>query len=225
MSVELVGHRGCGHEHPENTVRAFVETARRLDAVEFDVRRCGSGEPVVVHDERLDRIAGVDARVDETPWPVVRELDVLGTDEPIPRLADVLDAVPAGTTLQVELKTVGVADDVAAALADADRPARVTSFSPAALAAFAEAEGSEGVPTGLLFSGDPEANLSLAARLDCGNVHPHVDDCLRTGVVGAARDRGFGAYAWGAGSPADVDAAADAGVDGLTVDAARWGDP
>lgn len=222
VSIEHVAHRGCAADYPENTLRALVESAARLGAVEFDVRRCGSGELVVVHDERLDRLTGVDGRVAETPWEVLRELDVLGTGEPIPSFEEVLDAVPSGTTLQVELKAVETAEPVATALAAADygHDVRVSSFLPAALSAFA-ATGVD-VPTGYLFSGHPGARLGLAERLDCANVHPHVDDCLRTDVVRAAGDRGFGVFAWGVDSPAAAEAVAATGVDGLTVDAAGW---
>jgi len=50
--MQVIGHRGCADVYPENTVRAVTRAANFLDAVEVDVRRCGSGELVVFHDER-----------------------------------------------------------------------------------------------------------------------------------------------------------------------------
>ncbi|MFC7196518.1 glycerophosphodiester phosphodiesterase [Halosimplex aquaticum] len=97
-------------------------------------------------------------------------------------------------------------------------------FSAPALAEIARSDWDP--ETGLLFGEYPDANLDLAAVLDCANVHPHARQCLDTDVVERAHDAGFGVYAWGlldaAGDPSDraatVRALAERGVDGVTTD-------
>lgn len=216
-AFELVAHRGCGGHCPENTVQAVRASAGRLPAVEVDVRRCGSGELVAVHDERVDRVTDGAGRVADLTLAELRDLRVDGADESIPTLSAVVDAVPADVTLQVELKERGLARDVLDAVAPLDR-VRLSSFDPGALEPLAP---DPPVPTGYLFRDDPDENLDVAADLGCANVHPHWRTCAETDVVVAARERGFGVLAWGAGSdPEAVAATRAAGADGVTVD--RW---
>lgn len=215
--MELVGHRGCPDHNPENTVRAVAAAAGRLPAVEVDLRRCGSGELVAVHDERVDGVTDGSGRVADLDLPSLRELRVQGSDEPVAAFADVLEAVPGEVALQVELKEPGLHGDVRRALAESGRAnARLSSFSAPVLAAVERSDWQ--VETGLLFEDRPAANLALAAALGCENVHPPVDRCLETDVVERARERGFGVYAWGLSDPQGVPDLRDRGVDGVTTD-------
>lgn len=217
--MEIIGHRGCAEQFPENTLLAIREAARRLPAVEVDVRRCKSGELVVFHDATLERVTDADGELSETPWSDLRELTVLDSDERIPRLESVLEAVPDGTTVQIELKETGVAADTMQLAMAAGADVRVTSFLPDALAEVKES--CLDVPNGLLFGEEPDANLSRAVELDCTHVFPHYDLCVDTDIVAAARDHGLGVIAWkSARTTDDVRALHAAGVDGVTAD--RW---
>lgn len=217
--MELIGHRGCAAQFPENTLHAIREAARRLPAVEVDVRRCASGELVAFHDERLDRVTNATGRVSETTWAELRELTVLDSGESIPRLESVLAAVSDGTTVQLELKDLGIAADTLQLAMAAGVDVRVSSFLPAAIAEVQES--CLDVPNGLLFGDEPETNLSRAIDLDCTHVFPHYDLCVDTDVVSLARSHGLGVIAWKAARTAeDVRALRAAGVDGVTAD--RW---
>src|SRR5688572_10333124 len=51
-----IAHRGGAKLRPENTLVAFAHAlAVGVDAVECDVRLSKDGQPVVIHDETLDR--------------------------------------------------------------------------------------------------------------------------------------------------------------------------
>ncbi|SEW26747.1 glycerophosphodiester phosphodiesterase [Natrinema salifodinae] len=217
--MEIIGHRGCADQVPENTLLAIREAARRLPAVEIDVRRCGSGELVAFHDETLERVTGADGRVAETPWTDLRDLEVLESGESIPRLETVLRAVPDDVTVQIELKERGIASDTLQLAMTTGADVRVSSFLPEALA---EIESTYlNVPNGLLFGDEPEANLSRADDLDCTHVFPHYDLCVETDIVSAARERGYDVIAWKAAQTTDdVRTLREAGVDGVTAD--RW---
>ncbi|WP_254532121.1 glycerophosphodiester phosphodiesterase [Natrinema gelatinilyticum] len=217
--MEIIGHRGCADQFPENTLLAIREAARRLPAVEIDVRRCESDELVVFHDETLERVTDADGRVAETSWSDLTELTVLDSGEPIPRLETVLHAIPDGTTVQMELKETGLAADAMQLAMAAGADVRVTSFLPDALA---EVQAScLDVPNGLLFGEEPDTNLSRAVDLECTHVGPHYDLCIDTDVVSAARDHGLDVIAWKAARTVDdVRALYEADVDGVTAD--RW---
>ncbi|MFB6183327.1 MAG: glycerophosphodiester phosphodiesterase [Haloarculaceae archaeon] len=201
-------------DYPENTVAAFRAAAPQADVVECDVQRCRSGELVVFHDETLDRATDGNGRVDETDWSQLQELRVHGSDERIPLLEEVLAAVPADTTVTVELKAEGIADDVVDAIERVDNDVIVSSFYWDELRAARDAGAST---LAVLCHEDPEGALALAAELDCEYVHPPKELCLDTDFVRRAHDRGVKVNVWTAETPEDVDELRAAGVDGVST--------
>lgn len=221
--MELIGHRGCSAQVPENTVHAVREAARRLGAVEVDVRRCRTGELIAFHDERVDRVTGTEGAVADLSWERLRELSVDDSDYQIARLSDVLAAVPAEVTAQVELKETGIAADALAVAESTAANVRVTSFIPETLAAIRRIDPD--VPTGYLFDNDDgvtvDAALETATDLGCDSLHPHYERCAETDVVERSHAVGLNVIAWDGGvSEAAVETARNAGADGITVD--RW---
>jgi glycerophosphoryl diester phosphodiesterase len=109
----VYGHRGAPREAPENTLRGFARAlARGADGIELDVRLCGSGEVVVLHDRDLLRVAGVPVTAREASLAELQSHD-LGGGERVPRLDEALDRIlGAGALLNVELKARGEDLDV-----------------------------------------------------------------------------------------------------------------
>ncbi|WP_254768964.1 glycerophosphodiester phosphodiesterase [Salinilacihabitans rarus] len=212
----LFAHRGFASVAPENTVEAVAYAAPRADGIEVDVRRCGSGELVCVHDERLDRLAGRPDRVDEVDWEILRDLAVADTDATVARLDAVVAATPDDVVLNVELKERGLAADVLDALADRDGPALVSSFDPDALAAVRERDPT--VPLAVVCRSGVGEALAAADALDCAAIHPRGELCFRTAVVPRAHRRGLAVNAWTADSRVESLALALTGVDGVFAD-------
>jgi glycerophosphoryl diester phosphodiesterase len=104
----VIAHRGYSGEYPENTLPAF----RAADAVgasylELDVHLTRDGEVVVIHDDDLRRIAGVEGIVADMDLSAVRAVDagyhysIDGINFPfrgrgirVPILREVLSALP-----------------------------------------------------------------------------------------------------------------------------------
>jgi glycerophosphoryl diester phosphodiesterase len=109
--VKVVAHRGASHLAPENTL-ASVKLAWRLgaDAVEVDVHLTQDGRIVAIHDPTTDRTAGTHLEIAATDSSHLRRLDVgrykhpRFTGERIPYLEEVLQTVPPGRQLFVEIK-------------------------------------------------------------------------------------------------------------------------
>ena len=126
-----LAHRGDWRRATENSIEALVLASMvpGCDGVEFDVRASVDGVPILLHDETLERVQHVSARADEMP---ADELESLG----VPRLVDVLAALPQPAFLDVELKE-DLADRVVDMLAAARGPrlanAVVSSFWPAVI--------------------------------------------------------------------------------------------
>lgn len=221
--VTLIAHRGCAGQYPENTVEAIEHASPRVDAVEIDVRRCASGELVVVHDETLDRLTEATGRVAETPWSELRALSVLDSGEPIPRLGDALAAVPADTAVNVELKQPEVASDALAAARGVENEVWFSSFLPGTLAAIRDRDRDADRALLVADAGSDcpaEAAIDRAVDLDCAAVHPSMALATEPGVVDAAREAGLAVHAWTATDRADGMRLRDAGVDGIIAD--RW---
>lgn len=221
--MQVIGHRGCADRAPENTCLAVRRAAPHVDMVEVDVRRCGSGELVVVHDDRLRRLTGARGRVSETSYSRLRSLRVLESEEHVPLLADLLAVVPDQVGVNVELKHAGVADDLLAVLDGVPNEVLVSSFERDALREVGERSD---LPLAYLFhqelkrlGRDWRHGLARARHLDCEAVHPSVGLCADSAEhVETARDEGFTVNTWTVKRPRTARLLRDVGVDGLIVD-------
>jgi glycerophosphoryl diester phosphodiesterase len=87
-------HQGGDEAAPGNTIAAFdhaVSVGFRY--IETDVQATADGVLVVVHDDDLESLTGVAARVEELTWSEVSELRIDG-EHAIPRFDDVLERFP-----------------------------------------------------------------------------------------------------------------------------------
>ncbi|MFP2899668.1 glycerophosphodiester phosphodiesterase [Corallococcus sp. 4LFB] len=220
----LLAHRGASADAPENTLEAFAEAVRQgADGVELDARVCGSGEVVVCHDERLDRLAGQPWEVRTTPWWKLSRADVgtpLGfAPARIPLLEEVLDALPEHFLVNIELKCErfddgGLAAGVARLLGDRDLAGRVvvSSFNPLCL--FRLAAVAPGLRRGFLIDPDKPWALqayALSPLVSSHSVHPFHEACTPERVA-AWRDAGLSVAAWTVDDPQRARELRDLGV-------------
>lgn len=208
--MDCIAHRGFAGVAPENTLPAVREASRRADGVEVDVRRCGSGELVVCHDDTVDRTTDGTGAVAALSAGELGALSVEGSDAGVPTLAAVLDAVPPAVTLHAELKERGLADDLAGLAAGTDCPVVVSSFDDAALAAV------EGLPTAFL-TAEADGAVDRATALGCSAVHPHLDAC-DDGLVSAAHEAGLAVNAWTVTGAGETERLRRLGADGVITD-------
>jgi glycerophosphoryl diester phosphodiesterase len=103
----IIAHRGASEEEPENTLRAFRRAVELgADMVELDVHLSRDGEPVVIHDARVDKTTDGRGEVRALTLAELRRLDA-GRGERIPTLPEVIDALRGRCRLYVELKAAG----------------------------------------------------------------------------------------------------------------------
>ncbi len=109
-----IGHRGApgSPRRAENTIYSFKKAvAAGANAVEFDVRRCASGEIMVIHDATVDRTTNGRGKVSEKTYEELARLDA-GLGERIPKFEEVLDLFGSKLFLDIELKEGGLTADV-----------------------------------------------------------------------------------------------------------------
>lgn len=103
-----IAHRGLHSMDktvPENSMEAFRLAIEAGYGIELDVHLSRDGEVVVMHDDTLSRMCGVDRNIEDMRWSELRELKLLETEEHIPLLWDVLQMVDGRGPIVLEIKT------------------------------------------------------------------------------------------------------------------------
>jgi glycerophosphoryl diester phosphodiesterase len=114
--IQVVAHRGMGQGFaqpdapPENTLPAFAEGWKIARACELDVHLTKDGQIIVIHDDTTDRTTNASWTVRDHFAAELRLLDAgrwksqIWAGTRLPLLDDVLDAMPDGCQLFIELK-------------------------------------------------------------------------------------------------------------------------
>ena len=109
-SVEIIAHRGASYLAPENTMASVMLGWQKGADVEIDVRLSKDNRILVIHDASTKRTGETDLKVEETTSQELRKLDVGRfkseeyAGEQIPFLADIIETIPPGRKLYVEIK-------------------------------------------------------------------------------------------------------------------------
>ena len=101
-------HRGLHSRDksvPENSLEAFRLAAEMGYGVELDVQLSKDGYVVVFHDDTLDRVCGVHAKVEDKTWSELRQMKLCGTEQTIPLFSDVLETINGRGPIICELKS------------------------------------------------------------------------------------------------------------------------
>ncbi len=107
MKGIFYAHRGLYNKKKgiqENTMTAFRRAVNAGYGIELDVQQSRDGEVVVFHDFDLKRICGMEGQVSDFTWEELQSFPIMGTEERIPRLRDVLRMVNGRVPLLVEMK-------------------------------------------------------------------------------------------------------------------------
>jgi glycerophosphoryl diester phosphodiesterase len=110
----VAAHRGASGHAPENTMAAFhAAVSAGADLIELDVRFTRDDVPVVIHDSTLARTAGGRGRIATLTVAELSAADAGSwfhprfSNERVPLLSSVLDALPVGTGINIEVKPDG----------------------------------------------------------------------------------------------------------------------
>jgi glycerophosphoryl diester phosphodiesterase len=213
--VQITAHRAFGEQHPENTVDAARRASRFADAVELDVRRCGSGELVVSHWDNVELVTDSRGDVEDLSATELADLDVEDSDCGIPLLTEVTEAIPPSVDLNLEIKETGVVADLLAALEAVENDVVISSLHPDPL--WRTRMLDEEITLAFNFDVRPEANFQTATTLDCEYANPHWTLCFATDLVERAHEKGMEVHAWPVDSRVLGWALERRGVDGLIM--------
>lgn len=168
----IVAHRGASDRALENSLAAVsLAAADGADMIEFDVRLSADGVPFVLHDDRTGRTARENLKVASSPAARLRAVR-LRNGEPLPPLADVLDAVRGSVPLNIEVKDPGGAAAVLNALDAASYPGPVMLSSSLRGEILAAGALRPGLPCGLVTRRPSSSDLAFCLRHGLASIHP-----------------------------------------------------
>lgn len=208
-----LAHRGDHRRAIENSLAALIEAmdVPGCDGVEFDVRASSDGVPVLLHDQTLERVHGRPEAVGEL---TADELESLG----IPRLADVLEALPRRAFLDIELKEPfgrPLIEVLAAGRGPDLLNAAVSAFDAATLARIRDLV--PGWPCWLNTRDLKRATIATAAELGCLGIAAEWR-AIRPAGVAAARAAGLAVIAWTVTERADYTRLVELGLAAICVE-------
>ncbi len=230
--MQLIAHRGESHQGPENTLAAFnLAWELGAKAAECDIHLTQDGEIVVIHDNNTKRTAGRDKLVREQTLAELKTLDAGGWKSPqwageaLPTLAEVLQTLPAGKRLLIEVKcgteVIPRLKEVLASSGKGKDQTVIGSFSYETMQAAREAMPD--LTMGWI-SGKRELEELIppaqAARLDYLSLQagPEID----AGFVSRVEASGLKLYVWTVNAVPEARRLAATGVSGLTTDRCQW---
>lgn len=190
----VVAHRGASAHAPENTMAAYrLAVEMGADAIELDVHLTRDGQLAVIHDETLERTTDRSGAVSEQTMKQLRSADAgfrfaapdgttpfRGKGLRIPTLPEVLEWLPDGIGLVVELKARRATEATVRTLQGSKvRAAQAVSLISFDETALDQAHSLDpALPTGYLLvpSQSFEAGLTYAVEHGYAAVHPYEGD-------------------------------------------------
>lgn len=231
----LIAHRGFAAEFPENTVEAVRGAIAYADAIELDVRQCGSGELVIVHDAYLGDFLSNRA-IDQLSYPTLA-----AAEPPIPTLKEVLSVAPDDFPLILELKDATAVETLCTLLNHTNQHILISSPDRGVLTRVNQ--HLRDVQTSLLHVPPPfermywkltqinpiaqmgrydtDRLISEAQQASCDELHVRYELCVNTDIVRQAHSAGLSIAAWTVNSAATYRVLQDLGVDGIITDTWR----
>jgi len=217
-----IGHRGaCGHG-PENTLTSMKKALTLgVHGFEFDIQMSKDGEPVVIHDETVDRTTNGSGLVSGYTFRELQLLNVKG-NERIPTLRNVLDLVDKRCRLFIELKAENATKPVADILRHyvshfgwSYEQLFVVSFDHLQLADIHNLNPE--LHTGANIEGIPVSLAAIAEEAGAWSINPYIG-CINQKLVDDAHRRKLKVITWTANEPLHIAKAKSLGVDGIISD-------
>jgi glycerophosphoryl diester phosphodiesterase len=207
--VIIFGHRGApGYpRRGENTIASFKKALLYgASGIEFDVRRCGDGRLVVIHDDTIDRTTKGRGHVRDFSYEDLRQFE-------IPLLTDVLEEFGPQCVLNIEMKDPDIASDVKRSVLDRrlEQQVIVSSFEWEELPTLVPE-----IPIALL-SSKLKNLISHASALGAAAIHPR-RDIVTEALITQAHEANLRLHAWTVNDPAEMLRLNALGIDGIFTD-------
>ncbi len=201
----IIAHRGGEGPAPENTIEACRHAIQKgATALEVDIRLCGSGELVLLHDRSLKRHFGQNKLVCRTDWNNIKKLEFnqkeYASAARVANLNEFLEEFGKKVPLILDLKNF-CNSSIKLARAFVREIERfqlleeiwVSAFNPLILGILKQMNPN--IRTGYLFRNFVPVHRGIDAFLHSDAWHPHYS-LINERLVRAARKAGKELYVW-----------------------------
>ena len=218
-----IGHRGAMGYEPENTI-ASIKKAIDLgaDGFEIDVFRCLSGEIVLFHDKYLDKLTNGEGLIEKKSLTDLKKLSVLGTENKIPTLEEVLNIINKQVFLNIELKGKNTAKASLELVEKFINQKKISSqnilFSSFDWNELEKVrELNSDVKIALITENDPLLAIETAKKLKAFAINPNYKDLSKKNIK-IIHNNDFKIYTWTVNNKRDISKMKLLKVDGIITD-------
>lgn len=226
-----IAHRGASSHAPENTIAAFKRALEMgTDVIEMDVHLSRDGKATVIHDSYLDRTTDLSGPVSGLTLDEIKRADAgikfsaEFKGERIPSLSEALEAIPRTTSAWVEIKILEATRTTLQIIDQMEREDHVSIISFGVDILRLVRGRNPKLTTTLIFGkpvveNDPVENARemLRRAQSVGATRLSIELKLVTReAVDEIHNLGGTVFCWTANRPDDIQAAIEAGVDGIT---------
>lgn len=194
------------------------------DGIEFDAKRCASGEVVIIHDTRVDRTTNGHGEAHALTLAELRGLDA-GKGERVPTLDEIFEEVGRDVLMNIEVTNYATRNDgLEEAIVETIKRHAIServmfsSFNPFSLRKLAGL--APAIPAGILYHPRMPIHLRevwLAPFVPHAFLHPE-KSMVTAEKTAALKKRGIGVNTWTVNEPADILRMTAAGVNAIMGD-------
>lgn len=215
----VIGHRGAmGHE-TENSLPSIQKAMNmEVDMIEIDVFKIASGEIVVFHDEKIDRLTDGKGSLETLNLQEVKALTLEGNHK-IPLLNEVLDLIDHKVSLNIELKGADTAKEVNFIINKyiqengwSAEDFIISSFNWQELVIMRQLNPD--ISMAVLTEENPLDAIPMAKKLNATAINPYYKT-LKKESVGHIQKLGFKVFTYTVNRPKDIKKMRKFGVDGI----------
>ena len=215
----IVGHRGAMGHVTENTIPSIKKAVELgVDGIEIDVFKCKSGEIIVFHDKKLDRLTNSSGYIEDLSYDSINKIKVMG-EYRIPELIEVINILPNEIFLNIELKGEETAKKVNEIITKFINKTEskldrfiISSFNWNELENFRSFNSK--IPIAILTDNNPLNAIPVAKKLNAFAINPSYK-LLDKNVVNQIKKEGLKIFPYTVNSINDIDKMKNLGVDGI----------
>ncbi|SVA69054.1 uncharacterized protein METZ01_LOCUS121908 [marine metagenome] len=203
----------------ENTIPSIKKAIELgVDGIEIDVFKCKSGEIIVFHDKKLNRLTNSSAYIENLSFDSINKIKVMG-EYRIPELIEVMNVLPNEIFLNIELKGEETAKKVNEIITEFINKTQskldrfiISSFNWSELEKFRSFNSK--IPIAILTDNNPLNAIPVAKKLNAFAINPSYK-LLNKNVVNQIKKEGLKIFPYTVNSINDIDKMKNLGVDGI----------
>lgn len=217
-----IGHRGASGYAMENTIGSIKKAlSLGVDMIELDVRKCASGELVLMHDKTIERITDGEGAIKSLTWDQLQDQNTLDGQKII-TLDQALDLIDGHCQVNLHVKVKGITRPLYAIIRAKVESGRwnirqflISSFHYRELERLKKIDPK--LKVGLLYYRGVFSVVKRASKIGAYSVHLN-KRLLKPKIINSLRRLGIKSIIWTVNQVSDIEQSRRLRVDGMISD-------